>query len=122
MCLREKALGQHAEDLALKNLKKKRLRVLERNWRINLGEIDLIAKKKKVLVFVEVKAGTHHPDFDPSDHLNGTKKNKLLTLAKAYLSKEKELPFCRFDLITVVQKDGTYALKHFEDVIEDRLQ
>ena len=90
MTQQRKTLGSHAEDAAAKHLKKKGYRILERNIRNSLGEIDIVAEKNKALVFVEVKAGTPDPDFDPSLHFD-TKKQKKEIIEEPLIDIEDSL-------------------------------
>ncbi len=119
MTLIRKDFGKKAEKLAATYLKKKKFKIIQTNWVCRLGEIDIIAKKDETLVFVEVKAGHKQEGFSPEDHFDHRKQQKLRLLAKAYLSNLKDLPECRFDLITVRSHQDSVILDHFEDVIED---
>jgi putative endonuclease len=109
-------LGRTGEDLAAEYLKKKGYRILERNVRTKLGEIDLVARKKDLLIFVEVKTGRPTPGFSPVDHFNENKRRKLSQLAEIYLARARTHLEVRIDLIAVTIHQGTPAIEHFEDV------
>lgn len=111
--------GRQAEEEAEKHLKKKGLRLMERNYRTPLGEIDLIMEEGETVVFVEVKAGRADADFSPLGHLDGKKKRKLLKLGKAYLAGLRNERNARFDLVTVVREGSKFRIDHLEDVIQD---
>lgn len=112
-------LGAQAEALAAEYLEKKGYRILERNWRTRLGELDLIALIGDRYVFVEVKAGRDSGAFSPIHHLDPRKQRKLLTLGRAYLARFREPVAARFDLITVVSSGKNFRIEHFENVLED---
>lgn len=113
--------GQSAEAYAHQYMRRLGYRVREKNWRTTWGEVDLIVEKNQVLIFVEVKAGRKNDAFSPLDHFTEHKKQKLRSLAQAYVAKQKNLPACQFDLLTLVHDGDRWQLEHFEDVIEDFL-
>lgn len=119
MTLERKEFGAAAEAEAAKYLEKNGFSIVERNYRTKLGEIDLIAKKKDLLVFVEVKAGRNSPGFSPVDHFNVQKQRKCRVLAQAYLARLKVIPEVRFDLIAITKTGEDLQVDHFEDVIQD---
>lgn len=85
----QKKRGALAEDLAVKFLKNKGYKILARNWKLKkIGEIDIIAKKKNYLNFVEVKAlFSSLNTFRPEDHFTKKKFQKLIKLANFYANK-----------------------------------
>jgi putative endonuclease len=111
--------GRSAEEEAAKYLQKKGFRLVERNFRTSIGEIDLIMEDGETLVFVEVKAGQVSTDFSPLDHLDGKKRRKLLTLGRAYLATLRDERNARFDLVAVTQMGSNFQIDHHEDVIQD---
>lgn len=100
-------------------LKKSGYCIVAKNHRTKLGEIDLIAKKNETIVFVEVKSLVDLDGFAPEDHFDWKKQRKQILLARQYLSNFKEEINARFDLITVLKKDGDYFIEHYENVIEE---
>ena len=112
-------LGRQAEVTAEKYLTKKGYRLIERNYRCALGEIDLVMEDGETLVFVEVKGGRVDPDFSPMDHLDDKKRRKLLMLGKLYLCRFKGDPNVRFDLVTVTKDGPKFHIDHVEDVVQD---
>lgn len=97
-----KNIGNFGEDEAVKYLVKHNYKIITRNFSCKLGEIDIIAKDKDVLAFIEVKARTNDKYGNPSDAIGYYKKRKIINTAKYYLMKEniKNL-FCRFDVVEV---------------------
>lgn len=91
-------LGKHAEEYVATQLQKDGFTILEKNFRITQGEIDLIALKHDLLVFVEVKMRQHHY-FDLSDVIVASKQRKIIHTAKIYIMKNQyEEKKCRFDV------------------------
>lgn len=92
--------GEQAERIAEQYLTNKGFEVLVRNFRTNLGEIDLIMLDKKILVFVEVRLRTHQ--WVSAIETIGIKKQaKIIKTAKIFLQKNRtysKYP-CRFDVI-----------------------
>lgn len=123
MSLATKNLGQLGEKLAVNLLKNERYSIIEKNWRSKIGEIDLIAKKDGVTVFVEVKTIYKNKNFVPEDHFTNFKINKLYKLAQTYFLLKKLPPEnYRFDLIAVelfLDNEDQYEIRHYENVIED---
>lgn len=117
-------LGQQGEDLAAKHLRSQGYRVLARNCRSRLGEIDIVARSPdgRMLVIVEVKAG-RPGRFPPEVHVNVAKQRKLTALAAGLLRKHRMtgLPV-RFDVVAVViPEDGAPTIRHHRAAFEARL-
>jgi len=95
-------LGDAGEDLAAAALRKQGYKILERNYQTPLGEIDLIARHGKVLVFVEVKTRKSLRFGAPQEAVSPAKQARLKRLADYYL-KEKRLESAqvRFDVVAI---------------------
>ena len=94
--------GNYGEDLAVKYLKNLGYKILERNYRIRGGEIDIVAKDKEYLVFVEVKARWSHEYGLPSESITPWKIKALIKTAAFYCMKVKwkDGPY-RIDLVSI---------------------
>lgn len=79
--------GGHGEDLACEYLKREGYEILERNYRIRGGEIDIVAKDREYLVFVEVKTRWSHEYGLPAESMTPWKIKALLKTAQFYLLK-----------------------------------
>ena len=77
--------GQKAEDLAVEYLDSQKIKVVGRNFRTRFGEIDIIAKDDKEMIFVEVKAKSSSRFGRPYEMVTERKKKKLISTAKSYL-------------------------------------
>ena len=110
----KKNLGNLGEGLAEKHLKQKGFKIIEKNYRCPIGEVDLIAKKDDLLVFVEVKTRTSD-EFDPFDSVTVKKQKKLYKLAEYYTKNLKEVPFIRFDVIGISFLGERPEIDHLEN-------
>lgn len=108
--------GYLAENLAREALKKKGYQILESNFSNRFGEIDIIAKDKDILVFVEVKA-KKGVDFGlPEEMINQRKLKRVQNMAAFYM-KGKSLS-CRIDVVAIILSpaDELVRLTHYENV------
>ena len=78
--------GRSGEDEAARYLAKKSFRILDRNWRIKGGELDLVCEDEGVIVFVEVKTRTSNMYGTPFDAINADKAFRLQRLALAWMA------------------------------------
>jgi len=94
--------GKKSESLAAKYLKKHGYRILEQNYRTKLGEIDIIAKDKGTIVFVEVKARRSYLFGNPKFAVTPKKQRKISMVALYYLKETKQdNAKARFDVVAV---------------------
>lgn len=108
-------LGKKGEMLAARYLLDKGYAILEYNWRSGHKEIDLIAKERDVLVFVEVKSRATEAFGSAVDAVTPAKISRLISAAEVYVQKnEIDSPF-RFDVITVVGDGEHRAIEHIID-------
>ena len=100
--MKRKAVGELGEKMALEYLQKRGYRILETNFRCREGEIDIIARDKDYLVFVEVRTRRGFSFGTPEESVTATKKEKLTSLAFAYLQTRRNSPSSwRFDVVAV---------------------
>jgi putative endonuclease len=101
--MQKKELGKKGEELALRFLKKRGYRIIEKNYVCKLGEMDIIAKEKDTLVFIEVKTRTSTTFGPPQLAVNASKQRQLSKVALNYL-KEKHLEDvkARFDVVAIL--------------------
>jgi len=121
-------LGKLGEDLACEYLVNNGYKIIGRNYRINFGEIDIIAKKKglfadKTIHFVEVKAlrQAQSEIFFPEERVDYKKQNKYRRLAEIWLSKNKfpqNYP-CQIDIIAVSMSGDISKIDFFKNVISE---
>ena len=97
------ALGILGEELAYHELKRRGYKVLLRNYECMLGEIDLIAKEKGSLVFVEVKTRSSEEMGSPAEAVTLEKRRQIVRVAKFYLARYGiHDTACRFDVVSVL--------------------
>jgi putative endonuclease len=100
-------LGRWGENVAALFLEDKELRIIERNWRCGLGEIDIVARDRDEYVFVEVKTRRGRGMGTPEEALTEKKARKLLELGQQYLLDHDLDPDWRVDLVAVeLDSDG----------------
>ena len=105
-------IGSFGERAAARFLKKKGYRILKTNYFAGKNEIDIIAQKRRDIVFVEVKTRTYSPLGDmpygtPMEAVDTPKQKRTLAAASAYLYKSKSERNPRFDIIEVYLKRQT---------------
>jgi putative endonuclease len=107
--------GIKGEEEAARFLARSGYAILDRNVRTRAGEIDLVAKEGKTLVFVEVKTRKDLEGDPPQAAVNTRKQNRLGKLAHGYLKLKRirQTP-CRFDVVSVIMNDegGVKAIRH----------
>ncbi|KJS81293.1 MAG: hypothetical protein JM58_17345 [Peptococcaceae bacterium BICA1-8] len=102
-----KDLGFKGEAMALKKIASLGYKILAQNFRCKLGEIDLIAKDKDTLVFIEVRSKSNEKYGLPQETVNTKKQRKLRQVAEFYLMKNNLYHmYCRFDVIGIVWQQG----------------
>lgn len=118
-------LGIKGEDKATSFLKSEGFRILERNWKNKtgraVGEIDIVAKDGKELVFIEVKA-RHSKQGElilPEESITEAKLGRLSRIAEVYIWEKKlgDVPY-RIDALLLVFSDGEKEpeLRHFRSI------
>ena len=102
-----KKFGDSGEAFAAEYLAGKGFSILERNYRTPMGEIDLIARDGRVLVFIEVKTRKTERYGRPALAVGLEKQRRIIRAAVWYTSKRQgELPTCRFDVVEVYTPMG----------------
>jgi putative endonuclease len=101
--------GRHAEDVAAAYLQRRGLKLIVRNYRCRFGEIDLIAREGKTLVFIEVRMRASDGFGGAAASITAAKRGKLLRTARHYLSATARAPACRFDALLVSGSDNSIA-------------
>lgn len=107
--------GKLGEELAVNYLIGKGYEILERNWHNIHKEVDIIAKDGQFLVFVEVKARRSNEYGEPDLAVTKRKQRMLIAAANAYITRNKLDVETRFDIISIIFKDGESVIDHIED-------
>ena len=107
--------GKKGEDMAAVLLSESGYTILERNYRFQKAEIDIIALKAGILVIVEVKSRSSDVIINPKDAITA-KKIKLLTLAANEYVIANDLDVeVRFDIVSILRDQENYEIAHIED-------
>ena len=117
--MQKKELGKKGEDLALRFLKRKGYKIVERNYVCKMGEMDIIAQEKDTLVFVEVKTRTSTAFGPPQLAVNSAKQMQLSKVALNFL-KEKRLEDikARFDVVAIVLRPSGEEIELIKDAFD----
>ena len=107
-------LGQEGEQLAADYLKKKGWLIREMNYRFSRSEIDLIASKNDLLIFVEVKARSNIRFGLPEQFVDAKKAENIIKGADHYILETDWKGNIRFDIISIIKKTSI-ELEHIED-------
>ena len=111
----KQATGNLGEKKAAEFLERKGYFIIERNFRYRRGEIDIIARKGTLLLFVEVKTRTGNNAWGyPEEAVTNKKARKVVACANAYIFKKNWQGEIRFDIISV-EIGETEPITHFED-------
>lgn len=113
--------GSFAEGLAEKFLRDRGYKILGRNYRKPWGEVDIIAEKEGIIVFVEVKASDSPAPkgFEPEKRVNDSKIRKIKLAAQTYIQQNNlDNMSWQIDIIAIeLNKDrGTAKITHFRNI------
>lgn len=118
---RRRALGKLGEALAAGELERRGYRIVERNWRCPVGELDIVAEKDGARVFVEVRARRGDRFGTPEESITPIKRAKLLEVAQTYLDEHAEQDReWRIDVVAVELSPHGELLRI--DVIENAVE
>ena len=119
MTQRTKALGVNGEEIAARYLEAAGYRIVERNYRIRAAEIDLIAERDGVIVFVEVKTRLSMKYGRPSEAVTLNKQRKIIMAASVFMQQEEYAQrACRFDVIEIMIGSGDCRINQIENAFE----
>lgn len=112
-------LGREAEQKTAQYLLQHEFRIIEQNYRKKHGEIDIIASKPNLLVFVEVKMRQNNY-FDLSDVITPGKQRKIIAVAKEYISKNGwEERSYRFDVALLQGTENNLELMYIPNAFNE---
>ena len=108
------ALGEWGEALAESKLRALGMQILDRRWRTREGELDLVARDGRTIVFVEVKTRRSTAFGAPAESVTARKQQRIHQLAAAWLAAHNEhARDIRFDVVSVLRlDDGGPAVDH----------
>ena len=110
-------IGKWGEETAVEYLSQRMYEIVARNIRTPYGEIDIIARQKDIVVFVEVKTRTSNKMGLPEEAITPRKRQHMISAAEHYAA-ENEIDHWQIDVIAVEGKPGsTPTITHFENAI-----
>lgn len=116
--MNQRGVGLQYEQKAVDYLQQLGYLILERNYNLRTGEIDIVAKDGRYYVFVEVKYRSNAKNGLPEEAIDYRKQRKITNTARGYLLKHRlsEDTPCRFDTVTIL-RDEIHLIKDAFDAI-----
>lgn len=113
------SLGRRGEALSARLLAAKGYEVLVRNWRCEVGEVDLVTKDGECLVFVEVRTRRGQFMGSPEESITTAKQARLIALGEAYVQAHDWAGDWRIDVVAVEMNSGGRLLRmdHYENAV-----
>ena len=108
-------LGKQGEKLAYTFLRNKGYEVLATNFRFEKAEIDIICKKGKTIVFVEVKTRTTEDFGHPEEAVDIKKQDKIVRAAERFIQLHDMLGDVRFDVVSIIMDGKKNKVTHIRD-------
>jgi putative endonuclease len=122
---RNQEVGKLGEDIGVKYLKNKGCKILDRNFEkhvgsMKLGEIDIVARKDKVIIFCEVKTLSSEKGLSPEQRVDAKKKETIIKIAEIWLDEHKISLNSQWqiDVLAIVLNFNFHKakIKHFENI------
>lgn len=111
--MNKRIIGNNGEKIAASFLLEQGYAILERQFRTKVGEIDIVAEKDSVTVFVEVKLRSSFLWGSPAESVNRKKQMKIIKVAQLYLQKTgKGKNASRFDVIEILNNQEAIDINH----------
>ena len=118
--MNKRELGDVRETLACRYLEEQGARIIKRNYRCRLGEIDIIAKDGAYLCFIEVKYRSDDKFGEPEAAVNYKKQKRICKVSKFYLYsnyKSTDIPI-RYDVVAISQSDHMLTFKWIKNAFD----
>jgi putative endonuclease len=111
--------GKTGEDLACRELERRGYVILARRYRRRGGELDIIARDRETLVFVEVKARQDHAFGAAAEAVNLLKRHRMARVALDYVMGHRLTGCpCRFDVVSIHLDDGRPTIEVFQNAFD----
>jgi putative endonuclease len=111
----KKDIGNKGEEIAVAYLVNKGYQILEKNFRYGRAEIDIIAKFREIVIFIEVKNRFSDNFGLPEDFVTKGKIKMMSEGAEGYLEKHNLDCECRYDIVAILYGTGKPQIEHIED-------
>ncbi len=118
MQTQDQQFGADSESMAVTFLKENGYKIIERNYRTKIGEIDIIAKDGDTIVFIEVKARKSRA-YNPKEAVTSSKKRKISMVALYYLKSTRQVNTrARFDVVAIDSAKKSGAVEIIKNAFE----
>jgi len=108
-------LGKKGEQMAVDFLTKRGYDIVERNYRFDKAEVDIIAKKESTLAIIEVKTRSTSDFGDPQDFVKPKQIQRLVKAVDEYVTENQLDVEVRFDIIAIVKENKGFTIEHLEN-------
>lgn len=108
-------LGKKGEQLAVDFLLKNSYEIIERNYRFDKAEVDIIAKKKDILAIIEVKTRSTADFGNPQDFVKPKQIQRLVKAVDEYVTTNDLDVEVRFDIIAIIKEGNGFNIEHLEN-------
>ena len=113
------ALGQTGEDLACRELERRGYVIVARRYRLRSGEIDIVCRDGRTVVFVEVKTREGKVFGEAAEAVTATKRRRIVALANEYLARHRlSDQTCRFDVVSIDMQAGEPRIELFQGAFD----
>ncbi|MDR0971702.1 MAG: YraN family protein [Bacteroidales bacterium] len=109
-----KSFGDKGERIALEYLIEKKYLILETNYKSGRNEVDIIAKHRGDIVFIEVKTRATEVFIHPEEAVNLEKQRSIISVANNYILKNNIFANARFDIISIILNEKI-EINHIEN-------
>ena len=115
---RRKQTGQRGEDTATEYFTRLGFHIINRNWRCEIGEIDIVMQQGDTLIFVEVRTRRGQSYGSAEESITPTKQARLIDLAHAYIQAvQPPHKSWRIDVAAVQLSRGSVQVRHIENAV-----
>lgn len=108
-------LGKKGEQLAVDFLLTKGYTIIERNYRFDKAEVDIIAQKNETLAIIEVKTRSTSDFGNPQDFVKPKQIQRLVKAVDEYVNTHDLDVEVRFDIIAIIKEDRQFNIEHLEN-------
>lgn len=108
-------LGNKGETLAVEFLEQNNYQILERNYRYDKAEVDIIAQTSNVLAIIEVKTRSSTTFGNPEEFVKPKQIKNLVKAVDAYVTENDLEVEVRFDIIAIVHENGQFSVEHLKE-------
>ena len=108
-------LGKKGEQLAVNFLVKNGYGIVERNYRFDKAEVDIIAQKDDVLAIIEVKTRSTIDFGNPQDFVKPKQIQRLVKAVNEYVIENDLDVDVRFDIVAIVRNENSFEIEHLKD-------